>query len=325
MLPALLTTLLWSYCLIPARQSVARLGENAATFWRLFVAVVAMGVLSAWGGVWFGKEAAAWLFLSGIIGFGFGDIGVWFALPRIGSRLTLLMVHCIAAPLAGLAEWLWLGTTIGAIQFAALIVTLGGISLALFPDKTEAGRGVPTPPPALGCPGGRTARDSRPYRYTSGILFGLLAAIGQAAGAVCSRKAFSLLGSGTFESPRDYIFLGASSGFTRLVGGILIAGSFWWISRWHKAWQTPPEKGRNDPMATRMKSILLCAAAGPILGVICYQWALATTPSVIVQLVVSTSPLVILPLTWFLEHDRPSRRSLCGTAIAVAGVILLAI
>ncbi|MDF7823026.1 DMT family transporter [Pontiellaceae bacterium B12227] len=309
MLPAFLTTLLWSYCLIPARQSVAQLGENAANFWRLLVAVIAMGLLSLWGGMALGHEAFSWFFLSGIIGFGFGDIGVWFALPRIGSRLTLLMVHCIAAPLAGLAEWLWLGTTVSILQLVALGVVLCGISLALFPEHER--------------------EHAEQRKYTSGILFGLLAALGQSMGAVCSRKAFLMLDDHNFQSLEagisDYIFLGATSGFYRLTGGILIAGSFWLIARWHKAWHTPPEDLRSkDSTIGKVRNILLCAAAGPILGVICYQWALATTPSVIVQLIVSTSPLVILPMTWFIEHDRPSGRSIIGTLIAVVGVLILA-
>lgn len=310
MFPAFLTTLLWSYCLIPARQSVAQLGENAANFWRLFVAVVVMGVLSVWGGMQLGHDAFVWFFISGIIGFGFGDIGVWFALPRLGSRLTLLMVHCIAAPLAGLAEWLWLGTTITALQIGSLVIILAGISLALFPDRER--------------------EHAEKRRYVSGILFGLLAAVGQSMGAVSSRKAFSVLSTENFQPLEagipDYIFLGITSGFARLVGGILIAGGFWWISRGLKTWRTPPENHRKaDPMSGKMRNILLCAVAGPILGIICYQWALATTPSVIVQVVVSTSPLVILPLTYFLEHDRLSRHSIIGTLIAVGGVVLLVV
>lgn len=310
MFPAFLTTLLWSYCLIPARQSVAQLGENAANFWRLFVAVVVMGLLALWGGITLGRDAFSWFFISGIIGFGFGDIGVWFALPRIGSRLTLLMVHCIAAPLAGLVEWLWLGTTINTLQITSLVIILGGVSLALFPEHER--------------------EHAAQRKYVSGILLGLLAAAGQGIGAVCSRKAFLVLDAENFQSLEagvtDYIFLGSSSGFARLVGGILIAGSFWLISRWHKTWKTPPEELREkDPMSGKVRNIILCAAAGPIFGVICFQWALATTPSMIVQVIISTSPLVILPMTYFLEHDRLSLRSIIGTLIAVAGVLLLAL
>ena len=65
------------------------------------------------------------------------------------------------------------------------------------------------------------------------------------------------------------------------------------------------------------------AMLGPVLGVSCYQWALATTPSGIVLPIVATTPLVIIPLTYWFEGDRPSRRSLVGGIVAVAGVVAL--
>lgn len=306
MLPALLATILWSYCLLPARRSVAQMGGNAANFWRLLAAVIAMGALAAAGGTRLGGGAFGWFFLSGIIGFGFGDIGVWFALPRLGTRLTLLMAQCLAVPFAGITEWLWLGTTIPTGQLIALLVILPGIALALFPEHER--------------------EHAEQRKYIAGVLFGTLAGIGQGVGAVFSRKAFFLVETSDTASAGDYIFLGASSGFVRLIGGLLIAGGFWFISRYHTAWRTPPEEGhRRGARASKIKNVLLCAAAGPIFGVICYQWALATTPSVIVQVIVSMSPLVILPLAWYHEGDRPSVRSLIGTVVAVAGVVLLAV
>ena len=56
----------------------------------------------------------------------------------------------------------------------------------------------------------------------------------------------------------------------------------------------------------------------------CYQWALATTPSGIVLPIVACTPLVIVPFSFWLEGERPTRRSLLGGALAVAGVIALA-
>ena len=49
--------------------------------------------------------------LSGIIGMGIGDLGVYAALPLLGSRITVLMTQCLAAPIAAVGEWLWLGTS----------------------------------------------------------------------------------------------------------------------------------------------------------------------------------------------------------------------
>jgi len=138
MLPALLTTFLWSYCVIAARRSVSQLGENEANLARILLAVTLLGLLAHTMGLGLGGGALMFFLLSGIIGFGFGDIGVFYALPRLGSRLTLLMAQCVAAPIAGFGEWLWLGTTISALQIVAVGVILAGIVMALFPKKVPA-------------------------------------------------------------------------------------------------------------------------------------------------------------------------------------------
>ena len=57
------------------------------------------------------------LFLwSGIIGIGVGDVALFQALPRLGSRVTVLLIQCLSTPLAALIEWLWLGTKLTGVQ-----------------------------------------------------------------------------------------------------------------------------------------------------------------------------------------------------------------
>ena len=62
---------------------------------------------------------------------------------------------------------------------------------------------------------------------------------------------------------------------------------------------------------------------GAVIGVSCYQWALFTTPSGLVLPIVACTPLVIVPLSYWMEGERPTRRSLLGGAIAVAGAVAL--
>ena len=70
--------------------------------------------------------------------------------------------------------------------------------------------------------------------------------------------------------------------------------------------------------------VLANGVAGPALGVSCYQWALKTTPTGIVLPIVAITPLVIIPFSYHLEGERPSRRSIAGGALAVAGAAALA-
>jgi drug/metabolite transporter (DMT)-like permease len=67
------------------------------------------------------------------------------------------------------------------------------------------------------------------------------------------------------------------------------------------------------------------ALAGPSIGVACYQWALATTPSGTVLPIVATSPLVTQVLSLFLDGSRPTRRAVVGGLLAVAGAVGLAL
>ena len=69
--------------------------------------------------------------------------------------------------------------------------------------------------------------------------------------------------------------------------------------------------------------IMAAGFAGPVLGVGCYQWALATTPSGIVLPIAATTPLLSIPIAYWLEGDRPSRRAVAGGFLAVAGCIAL--
>jgi drug/metabolite transporter (DMT)-like permease len=71
--------------------------------------------------------------------------------------------------------------------------------------------------------------------------------------------------------------------------------------------------------------ILINSLAGQTLGVSCMQWALETTPTGIVLAVIAITPIVIIPVAFVMEGERPTIHSLVGGAIAVVGVIALAL
>jgi drug/metabolite transporter (DMT)-like permease len=307
MIPALLTTLLWSFCVVAARRSVAQLGENAANFWRLLMAVFVLGVIAHWMGGGLGGAGVWFFLLSGLIGFGLGDIGVFGALSRLGSRMTILMSQCLAAPIAGFAEWLWLGTVISWGQVLAILTVLGGIVIALAPD-------------------GKVIVERR--TFVIGILFGLLAAMGQGLGAVISRKAYAVAnasGEMLSESVTDSILIGSTAGYQRLVGGIVVVALFYGISLCWRPLRTYPEASHaGDSRVSKFSYMTLTAMTGPIVGIIFFQWALSTTPSVIVQPIIAMTPLVIIPMTYWFEGDRPTMRQVIGAVVSVLGAIGLA-
>jgi len=302
MLPAILTTLLWSCSAICAARSAKIVGGAPANLTRMFVAAVLLGMCAHTAGrSLLGGPALPWFIRSGLIGFGLGDVAMFGAIGRIGPRLTMLLTHCIAAPLAAITEWLWLGTRLGLAEIACALVILGGVALALAPD-----RGVKIPR--------RT--------FWIGVLCGLGSAAGQGFGSVLSRKASKVIAeSDSYPATHgivEGIVSGATAAYERIVPGILVALLFFLLSRRTAESCEPHTWPRAWPW------IIGNALAGPSIGVAIYQWGVATTPTGILMPIVATVPVLTQFLAWKIEGHHPTRRTVLGGIIAVAGVIALA-
>ena len=248
-----------------------------------------------------GGPALPWFVASGFIGFGLGDVAMFCAIARIGPRLTMLLTHCIAAPLAAFTEWMWLGTRLGWAEIACALVILGGVALALAPD-----RGVKIPRRA----------------FWIGVVCGLGSAAGQGFGSVLSRKA-SALSVANISNPAAHGILegmigGATAAYERIVPGILIALLFFLLTKRTAGSRAPGAWPRAWPW------IIGNSLAGPCIGVAIYQWGVATTPTGILMPIVATVPVLTQFLAWKIEGHHPTRRTVLGGIIAGGGVIALA-
>ncbi len=302
MFAAFLTTILISISAICGHRSAKLIGGTEANFWRITFATV---LLAIWAYA-FGKglEGSAFpiFLMSGVVGIGLGDISYFQALPRLGPRLSLLLVQCLTAPFGALIEWLWLGTTLTASQICCGIVILVGVAIALLPD-------------------GRRRLSRRELAF--GSLAGILAALGGAGGAVLSRKAYAVVhAAGESIHP-------INAGFQRVLGGCLLAGISLLIVK-RRSLQVGFQISAGPALTTSREKwrkvwfwIALNSLAGQTLGVSCMQWAFETTPTGIVLPIIATAPIVVIPLAYLVEGERPTRHSLVGGGIAVAGVIAL--
>ena len=282
-----------------ASHSVRALGALRANLGRLVVAALILGFFAHTVGRGFASASLGWFLLSGLIGMGLGDLGVYGALPLLGSRLTVLMTQCLAAPIAALGEWLWLGTKLTPPQVLWGSVILVGVAVAIMPSKSS--------PPKV---------HVRPI----GFLFGLVAAAGQGIGALVSRKGVTVA-TAAGEHVANATF-GLTATYHRILAGLIFITVWFLVLRLLRrvppAPVITPEVRRTSP-----RWVLANALAGPVAGVGCYQWALATTPSGLVLPIAATTPLLAIPIAFWLEGDRPTRRSIVGAVIAVAGCIAL--
>ena len=300
MTAAILATILFSLSAVSGKRLSHHLSGVEANFWRFLLAAALLGVYAHSMGAGLGGGALGVFFISGIVGFGVGDYGLFRAFPILGSRLTMVMTQCLAAPFAAAFEWLWLDNGVSFGQVLAGTAILVGVALALAPSETSQ-------------------VDKKHWK--AGIMWGLMSAFGQGFGAVLSRKAGSMVAE-------DVTVNGLSAAYQRVLGGLTVMAILLLIRK---------IKTRNGgsiqtevpltPASLKWIVVLIVfnALCGPTLGVGAYQGALNVDdlPAGIVLSVVALSPLVIIPFAMKFEGERPTIRSIIGSVIAVAGVIVM--
>ena len=300
MTAAILATVLFSLSAVSGKRLSHHLSGVEANFWRFLLSALLLGAYAHSFGLGLGGGALGLFFISGIIGFGVGDYGLFRAYPILGSRLTMVMTQCLAAPFAATIEWFWLGRNLSYGQLLAGTSILMGVALAL-------------------SPGGTSGIDRKHWK--AGILWGLMSAFGQGFGAVLSRFAGSKVTDGVVVD-------GLSAAYQRVLGGLAVMTILLMIrsifSRRGVVNQTEVPLVPAS-LVVIVALIVANALCGPTLGVGAYQWALNVDdlPAGIVLSVVALSPLVIIPFAMKFEGERPTIRSIIGSLIAVAGVVVM--
>jgi len=300
MTAAILATLLFSLSAVSGKRLSHHLSGVEANFWRFLLAAFLLGAYAHSFGLGLGGGALGMFFISGIIGFGVGDYGLFRAYPILGSRLTMVMTQCLAAPFAASIEWLWMGETLSLGQVLAGTAILVGVALALAPSETT---------------------DVDRKHWKAGILWGLMSAFGQGFGAVLSRKAISVV-----EAAGATVD-GLSQAYQRVLGGLTVMAVLFLFQKMRlRNGNTIRTEVALTPVTMKLLFALIIAntLCGPTLGVGAYQWALSSQPAGIVLSVVALSPLVIIPFAMKFEGERPTLRSIIGSVVAVAGVIVMA-
>lgn len=297
MFAALLTVLLFACSGIAGERTARYWGGQRGNLLRLFLASVLMLAVTV---VFFPSslrwETFWWLFVSGVVGFGLGDIALFFAYVRIGARLTILLNLCTAPIWSTLTEWIWLGTKLTPGELAAGGVILCGVVMAIL-----------SRPSSPGAPGAGSG--------WVGILCGLGAGMGQGIGAVISRKAFELAESGGFGlNGFSAAAQRVGGGFLTVLVAVLLFSAF------------GSNHSRPSAVTTRGKAwgwLFATTLCGPVLGVSCFQWSLIQLPAGIATAVVSITPIAMIPLAIWIDREHPRALSIAGAFVAVAGVIWL--
>jgi drug/metabolite transporter (DMT)-like permease len=300
MFAALLAALLFAVSAICGYRSSRQIGGAEANLWRIVAALIFLALWAHLFGTGLAGVAFPYFVISGFFGVGLGDTSYFQALPRLGSRRTVLLMQCFTPIFAILIEWLWLDTRLTVAQFICVAVILSGVAIALAPsDHAQIPR----------------------RQFWIGIAFTVFAALTNGLGAVFTRKAYFVAhAANEFPDP-------GTAGYQRVLGGVLLPAIILLAAKWKSA---PAHGGVFEEKTMHVSRekwkriwpwILANALAGQTLGMTCVQWALDRTPTGIVMTVTAMTPVILLPMSRIVENEKIGIRSLLGALVAVAGVI----
>ncbi len=297
---ALTTVLCWSISVQFFEAASRRVGSVPVNIIRIGLALLLFGVvLSIRDGspipLDFPLRAWIYLSLSGIVGFFIGDIFLFQALVVLGPRLAMLL-HSLAAPSAAVIGWLFLSEHYLFSQWLGIGITISGVCLVIM-ERTP-----PVP--------GMTEAAGAPVRTVStrGIVYGILAMLGQAVGYLLS-KAGMMTGAG-------YLDAFSSTQIRAIAAFCCFCLYFSLTGRWGQV-----KKAASDNKALTYTS--LGAAVGPFLGVSLSLKILHYLNAGVAATFLSLVPIFMIPFAVFLHKERVSIRAILGTIFAIFGIYLL--
>jgi drug/metabolite transporter (DMT)-like permease len=292
---AVITSGLWTFSSLfftAAGKRIGSLNVNAyrtlmAIAFLLFTHLILLGTIFplASGGQWL------WLGLSGIVGLGIGDSGLFAAYVMIGPRRTLLLM-ALAPVFASFGAYFMLGETLPAVAVIGIALTISGVAVVILEREEHSGEAP-------------VSRATKVY----GVICGLVAAIGQGGGLVLAKKGIDFNPVSTLNP--------VSATLMRMVLG---ACSIWLVML--AAGRFP---GLRSAVNNRegMRETAVAAFLGPFLGVTLSLLAVTYTETGIAQTLLSLMPVMIIPVVWVLYRQKTSWRGILGAAIAVIGVSIL--
>ena len=285
---ALLTAVLWSFTSIAFSHAVDKIGSIQLNMNRLLLAAffLLLTILIFNINYHLSSGQVINLSISGIIGLVIGDSFLFKAYQQIGARLSILLMS-FAPGISAILGYFLLSESISYLGVIGMIVTLMGIILVVF-EKNK----IP----------------EAKYKMTAvGFFNGFMAAAGQAGGLIFAKLAFD---HGDIN--------GFVATFIRIFASIIIFLPALLIFRKYK---NPLKVYKNNIKA--LASTLGGTVFGPYLGITFSMIAVTYTKVGIAATLMSTMPVIMLPLVKYIYKDKLSWRGIVGAFVTVAGIAIL--
>lgn len=292
---AIVTACLWTINSILFASAGKKIGSLSVNAYRILLAVGFLGIThiiflgsilpTASSGQWF------WIGLSGIVGLGIGDFGLFAAFVIIGPRRSVLIMS-LSPIFAALGAYLIMGEILSPLIITGIAITLIGVIVVILEKEENS--------------------DEHPISKklkTWGVFLAFIGAIGQGTGLVFAKKGM-LLDPSIMMNPLSVTFV-------RMIMGALFIWTCVIIMR------RLPEVRKALKSKKGMGQTAAGAFIGPFIGVTLSMVAVAYTKAGIAQTLMSLMPVFIIPAIWLLYKQKTSWRGVMGAIVAVIGVAIL--
>ena len=306
---AIAVAILWTISSLASEVASKRYGSLLLNIVRMVEAIILIGAL-----LWVltgsplptfaTKEVWFWLAMSSLAGYVIGDYFFLQCFIMIGARWGELFMT-IAPPVAALTGWIMLGEEMSWMALIGMEVTLIGIGMSILSRNDEH----------------KHLRLKLPVR---GIVYGVIAGIGQGVGLVFSKQGLLLYRTHIAETaatPDTYLpTMPFAATLIRcvvaLIGFVLLYEALRKAGREHHPWG----------LVFQDKKALACASlssfVGPFLGVALSLASTMYTSTGITQTIMSLVPVLILWPSHLLFHTKVTPLEVVGAIVSVCGVAL---
>jgi drug/metabolite transporter (DMT)-like permease len=285
---AILTALLWSGTSLAFSSAAERLGSFTLNLFRLMLACLflLLTIIIAGFDYSLSSNQVFNLAISGVIGLVIGDTFLFTAFRHIGARLSMLLM-ALSPAMSAILAYFFLGESLSYWAILGMIVTIGGIALVVF-ERQE----IP---------------NSKYKISPIGIFHGFMGALGQAVGLVLAKFAF-----------QEGDINGFVATFVRIFASVAIIVP---LAFGLRRFKNPVKIFMKDHKA--FYSTLTGTFLGPYLGITFSLIAIAHTKVGIASTLMSTMPIIMLPMIRYIYKEKLNWRAIAGAVIAVAGVGIL--
>jgi drug/metabolite transporter (DMT)-like permease len=285
---ALATALFWSFASIFFTFGVKKVGVIQLNIDRLFFASVYLFVVIVILGIipHITFEQIEYLMLSSIAGLVLGDTFLFKAFSEIGPRISLLLVS-FAPPLSAILAYIFLGESLGSWAIVGIMTTTIGVAIVVLEKDNDSKKIT--------------------IKNKMGFLWAFLGMLGQASGLIFAKVALNI----TEIHP-------LIASFTRIFSA--------WIMLIPIGLLTQRYKFGYKVYSVHKKSILaptIGAILGPFLGITLSLVAITYAKVGIASTLMSTTPILMLPISHFVYKEKLHWTAYLGAFVAVLGIAIL--